>query len=243
MNEPTRLGRRAACAALLGMGGSLVLAGRVQAQEQPQKTARQKGAKGVRRPKTPPSFKNGDFYSVDGKFNEQAAKDACFALCKHFGYPLNDRVLKEIFVTDFGLGQFTEVGLGCVVWVDDKTSNYASLEVFLLPNQMIPEHWHVAIESEGVAPKMEGWTVRYGSTFAYGEGEPTKDIAVKIPACQTKFVTAMKEARLRPGEYVGVSKPMEKHWQQAGPEGCILTETSTYHSGAAVRFTDPKIKF
>ena len=56
-------------------------------------------------------------------------------------------------------------------------------------------------------------------------------------------MTVLKEKPLKPGEVTGISRPMEKHWQQAGPEGCILTETSTFHTGAAVRFTNPKIKF
>jgi hypothetical protein len=30
---------------------------------------------------------------------------------------------------------------------------------------------------------------------------------------------------------------------QAGPQGAIFTEFSTFHTGEAVRFTDPKIKF
>jgi D-lyxose ketol-isomerase len=108
---------------------------------------------------------------------------------------------------------------------------------------MIPEHWHVAVEAEGVKPKMESWVVRYGTTFTYGEGEPTDQIAVKIPEIEAKYVTVRSEKQLRPGEATGVKKPMEKHWQQAGPEGVILSEVSTYHTGAAVRWTDPRIKF
>jgi D-lyxose ketol-isomerase len=90
---------------------------------------------------------------------------------------------------------------------------------------------------------MESWVVRYGETFAYGDGQPTEKPCVKVHECQAKFVTARHETPIRPGEVVGVGKPMEKHWQQAGPEGCILTEMSTYHTGEAVKFTDPAIKF
>jgi D-lyxose ketol-isomerase len=130
-----------------------------------------------------------------------------------------------------------------VVWIDDKNAGYASLEVLLLPNQMIPEHWHVGLEDQKVPPKMESWVVRYGATFAYGDGEPTEKPSVKVHECQAKFVTARHETPIRPGEVVAVGKPLEKHWQQAGPEGCILTEMSTFHAGEAVKFNDPKIKF
>ena len=135
------------------------------------------------------------------------------------------------------------MGLAYVLWVDDKAAGYASLEIYLLPGQMIPEHWHVALDDKKVAAKMESWLVRYGSTFVYGDGQATEKLGVKIHECQAKFITAMHETALRPGDVAGVTKPLEKHWQQAGPEGCILTEMSTYHTGEAVKFTDPKVKF
>ena len=205
--------------------------------------AEDKPGKPARKAKTPLSFDNREFYGPDGKFNEDAAKKAYLKLCAHHGYPVPDSVRKNLAVTDFGLGHFTEAGLAFVAWINDKKAGYASLEVLLLPNQMIPEHWHVALDDQGVAPKMESWLVRYGSTFAYGEGEPAQKPSVKIHECQAKCVTVMHETPIRPGEVAGVGKPMEKHWQQAGPEGCILTEMSTFHSGDAVKFTDPRIKF
>lgn len=232
MSRQNKIGRRAACAGMLAVGGGLLLPHAAPGNESAKKTGAPLG-----------TFRNGDFYDADGKLNQARAKAAYFALLKHYGYPLNDNVRNNIFVSDFGLGRFTEVGLGGVLWLDEKEGNYASIEVFLLPNQMIPEHWHVPLEAEGVGPKVESWIVRYGSTFAYGEGEPTKEPAVKIHACQAKHVTVMHETALRPGEVAGVKRPLAKHWQQAGPKGCILTEVSTYHAGEAVKFTDPKIKF
>ena len=239
MHDTPRIGRRAACLSLFGLGGGLLAAGHALGQEKSDKPK----TKGTKKPRTPPVFNNADYYGPDGKFNEEAAKKAYLTLCRYFGYPVTDNLRKNLFVTDYGLGCFTELGLAAAVWVNEKESNYASLEVLLLPNQMIPEHWHVAVEAEGVKPKMESWVVRYGSTFTYGEGPPVAKPAVKIHPLQAKHVSALCEKALRPGEVAGVSKIGEKHWQQAGPEGCILTEVSTYHTGAAVRFTDPKIKF
>jgi len=244
MNGKLLVTRRGWCGVLAGLGAGL-LAGRqaLSADGSKPGKVKDKTAKLLRKMKTPLSFNNSDFYGPDGKFNEQAAKEAYLKLCDYFGYPLKDKVRKDLGVTDFGLGRFTEVGVGFLAWTNDKQANYASLEVFLLPNQMIPEHWHVAVEEGKVPPKMESWVVRYGATFAYGDGEPTANPSVKVHECQAKFVTARHETPIRPGEVAGISKPMEKHWQQAGSEGCILTEMSTYHTGEAVKFTDPAIKF
>jgi hypothetical protein len=238
MNEKNSIDRRSACAAIVGMGGMLATGQATAAEKNEPATGRR-----TRKRKEPLRFNNADFYGADGKFNEEAAKKAYLDLCRYFGYPINETLVKDIFVSDLGLGKFTEAGLAAVAWMNEKEANYCSLEVLLLPNQMIPEHWHVAVESEGVKPKMESWVVRYGSTFTYGEGEPTEQIAVKIPEIESKHVTVRCEKELRPGESTGVKKPMEKHWQQAGPEGVILTEVSTYHTPAAVRWTDPRIKF
>ncbi len=244
MSRETSINRRTLCGGLMGLGAGLLAARHVAAADD-SKPVRKKKEKSLtaRKSKAPQAIKNSDFYGPDGKFNEQAAKNAYFDLCACFGYPLNDNVRKNLAVTDFGIGRFTEVGLAYVLWIDDKKAGYASLEVFLLPNQMIPEHWHVALEDQKVPAKMESWLVRYGVTYAYDDGEPTEKPNVKIHECQAKFVTAKHETPIRPGEVVGISKPMEKHWQQAGPEGCILTEMSTFHTGEAVRFNDPAIKF
>ncbi len=233
MTRPAKLNRRKACAVLLGTGVGLASA---PVLAQSAAGVAKKGAKA-------PEFKNADFYGPDGKFDADKAKAAYLALLQHYAYPVNDTVRKEMFVTDFGLGHFTEVGLGGVVWMSEKKGNYTSIEVFLLPGQMIPEHWHVPLEAEGVGVKMESWVVRYGSTHTFGEGEATAKPGVKVHACQAKHVTAMHETVLKPGQSTGIKKALEKHWQQAGPEGCILTEVSTYHDGGAVRFTDPNIKF
>ena len=149
----------------------------------------------------------------------------------------------KFFVSDFNLKHFTEVGLGGVLWIADKPGRYSSIEVFLLPDQMIPEHWHVARPDDDVVAKMESWCVRYGSTYAYGEGPATEKPSVKVHPVQAKFVSVWHETAIRPGEVAGIQRPTEKHWQQAGSEGCILTEVSNYHDGAAIRFADPVVVF
>ena len=240
MSCEKKLRRRTVCAALLGFGGTALAAGLAAAQQvRPKIRARKLVV--PRRSMTP--LNNADFYGADGKFNEEAAKKAYFDLMQYYRYPINDNIRNNIFVSDMALGKFTEVGLAAVILVNEQQANYAALEVFLLPNQMIPEHWHVALEDEGITAKMESWVVRYGATFTYGVGEASDPIAVKIPACQREFVTVLNERQLKPGEVTGIAKALDKHWQLAGPEGCILTEVATYHAGNAVRFSDPKIAF
>ncbi|MHB8864491.1 MAG: D-lyxose/D-mannose family sugar isomerase [Pirellulaceae bacterium] len=224
-------------AVAFGLALMAVLAGPLSAQE------RGKKGRAARVAPKLPAYNNADFYTPDGKFNEEAAKKAYFDLMRYYNYPVNETIRQNLFVSDMGLGKFTEVGLSVVILINEKEANYAALEIFLLPNQMIPEHWHVALPDDGVKEKMESWIVRYGTTFTYGVGEPTDPIAVKIPDSQKDYVTVRHEQQLKPGESTGVAKAEDKHWQLAGPEGCILSEIATYHDGKAVRFSDPNIKF
>ena len=108
---------------------------------------------------------------------------------------------------------------------------------------MIAEHWHVALDGEGVKPKMESWIVRYGTTFTYAEGDPTPKLQAKVHESEAKYITVKHETALKVGEVTGIKRAGEKHWQQAGPEGAIVTEVSSYHTVAVVRFTNPNVKF
>jgi D-lyxose ketol-isomerase len=232
MSKGPRIGRRAACATVLGIGGGLLFTDGASAA--PQASCR--GA-------APAALDNAAFYDAQGKFKPEAAQEAYLRFLEAARYPISPRLRKEIWMSDFGLGHFTEVGAGGMFWVNNQKDNYASLDIFLLPGQMIPEHWHVPLPAENVPVKMESWHVRWGSTCTYGEGKPTAKLAVKIPECQQKYVTVRHEKVLTLGEVTGLVRHEQKHWQQAGSAGAIVTESSTFHSGAAVRFTDPKIKF
>jgi len=228
MNKDIKIARRTLCASMLGLGGGLLVPGRSLAAS-------------ARRPKWPLKFSNADFYDSDGTFNVDAAKDAYLVMLKAAGYPMPKDLRENMFAKDWGLGQFTEIGLGGIFWINDKKYNYTSLEMYLLPNQMIPEHWHVGDPAAGIGVKMESWHVRWGKTYTYGEGKPTAKRSVKVPKSQAKHVTALNETPLEVGQVTGLTKPLEKHWQQAGPQGCILTEPSNYHSDELMRYTNPKL--
>ena len=232
MNMDQRIRRRTACAALLGVGGGLVLPGTTSAKA-PARQLRVKAAL---------NYKNSDFYHSDGTFDADAAKDVYLEMLKLAGYPIPKDPKPRMYAKDWGLGEFVNIGLGGFVWVNSKEANYCALEMLLLPGQMIPEHWHVADEANGIGVKMESWHVRWGKTYAYCEGEPTAKMSVKPPASQKAYITALCETPLGVGEVAGLSKPLEKHWQQAGPQGCIITEPSNFHSDACMRYTNPNIK-
>lgn len=184
---------------------------------------------------------NKQFYAADGKFDAEAAKRVYLNFLKQHGYPVNDAITKRLFVSDFGLGRFTEAGLGAIIWWGDEKHNFTGLDAFLLPGQIIPEHWHVKVGN--IPEKMEAWLVRSGEIYTYAEGAPTPNMKARLAAADAANITVKCERILGVGEIAGISRPLEKHWLQAGPQGAVFTEFSTFHTGEAVRFTDPKIKF
>jgi hypothetical protein len=186
-------------------------------------------------------FKNEDFYGADGAFDAAAAKEAYYAMMRHYAYPIPDRLRTEEFWTlDFALGKFTEVGMAGIFWLNNKQDNYFGHEIYLLPGQMIPEHRHVRTPDAG--PKMEGWQVRHGWVYIYGEGEPTPGVEERIPPSHRECAKARSEKKLLPGEVGMLGGAEQWHWMIAGPEGAIVTEYATYHDGNALRFSHPDVK-
>jgi D-lyxose ketol-isomerase len=192
-------------------------------------------------PKALKQYKNGDFYGADGKFDPAKAKAAYYELMEYHHFPVFP-VLKtdELWVLDFGLGRFTEVGMGGVFYINNERDDYLLHDIWLLPGQMIPEHYH--IKTDKVAAKMEAWLVRHGSAWFYSEGEPTPGVEDRIPPTHKGVCRAKHEELKKPGEVVKLEAAESRHWVKAGPEGAILTEVATYHSMDALRFSHPQIK-
>jgi len=184
---------------------------------------------------------NARFYDASGKFDEAAAKAVYIDFLKESGYPINDAIIGKIWVSDFNLGRFTKAGLGGIIWWGDEKNNFSSLDAFLLPGQIIPEHWHEAVDT--IPAKMEAWLVRHGEIYGYAEGEATPKIVAVLDPAEAASVTVRKENIMKVGDVAGITHPLEKHWMQAGPDGAVFSEFSTYHAGKAVKFTDSKIKF
>jgi D-lyxose ketol-isomerase len=182
---------------------------------------------------------NADFYKPDGSFDQDAAKAAYYALMESYDYPIPDFLKGEDFwVLDFGLGNFAEVGMGGTFWINNVEHDYLGHEIFLLPGQMIPEHWHVATES--CRAKVEAWHLRYGSVTLMGEGEPTPGF--EIPPMHREIATARKATVLKPGETSPLPAPLERHFMIAGPQGAIVSEYASAHDMAGLRFTHPGVK-
>jgi D-lyxose ketol-isomerase len=189
-----------------------------------------------------PKWKTEDFYGPDGKFNVEAAKKAYYQMMDYYAYPIVPRLKGDEFWTlDFGLGKFMEVGMAGIFWINNKQDNYFGHEIYLLPGQMIPEHAHAKTEEAGA--KLEGWHVRYGSVWVYGEGEPIPGVDERIPPTHKQHAVARTEKLLKPGECACLNAAEKKHWMRSGPEGAIVTEYATYHDGKGLRFSHPDVKF
>lgn len=179
--------------------------------------------------------KNADFYGADGKFDVEKGKDAVIALMKHHGYPVFPGVREKIWVSDYGRGKFMEVGLAAVMFKNNVADRYMLMDLFLMPNQMLPEHWHLG--GEGNPPKQEGWLVRYGQSHVVGEGDD--NLTIKVPAIHNGGqVTVKHDTLANPGEFVPLNRALAHHWQMAGPEGAIITEVANVHTDSAVRHLD-----
>jgi hypothetical protein len=181
------------------------------------------------------AFDNAAFYAADGTFNEEAARDAVVRLMERYHYPVTGKTRDQLWVSDYGTGRFTEVGLAAIMHANDTVNRYMLQDLFLLPNQMLPEHWHE--KPAGLPAKMEGWLVRAGSSYIVGEGEDNLAAfpAIKIPACHAGGVTVKHVVEALPGDFVHLSRVYSRHWQFAGPGGAIITEVANVHDGASVR--------
>ena len=184
-------------------------------------------------------FDNASFYDATGKFQEEKAKDAVIALMKYHGYPVYKEMREKLWVSDYGLGQFTRLGLAARSWVNNEKDYYMLMDIYLLPGQMLPEHWHE--KPDKLPQKMEGWLVRYGLSHIVGEGEPNLGPDVVVPKIHMGGqVTTKHEVAAGPGDFVPLVKVGTRHWQLAGPEGAIITEVANVHSNEAVRHSDQK---
>jgi len=185
-------------------------------------------------------FNNSDFYDAMGRFKQEAAKDAYFTLMKYHGYPVFPGMREKLWVSDYGTGRFTELGLGACMFINNERDRYMGMDLFLLPNQMLPEHYHLATAKGGA--KLEGWHVRHGVSYVYGEGEPIRNMKAVVPSCHQP-VTVKHEVILHPGETTTLNRATARHWQFGGPEGAIVSEYANFHDDNGVRHTDARLVF
>ncbi len=186
------------------------------------------------------TYTNADFYDAAGEFLAEKAKAAYFDMFRRFDYPISETLRKGIWVLDFRLGDFANVGMGGIFWLNRQDYGYFGHEIYLLPGQMIPEHQHLATD-KGPA-KMESWQPRHGMIYTFGEGEPTPQFLVKIPASQREIVKSRHCKPLAVDEVGDLNRREAWHFMVAGPEGALVTEYGTYHDMEGLRFSNPKAK-
>jgi len=188
-------------------------------------------------------FDNASFYDKDGKFIEAKGKEAIIALMKYHNYSLVAEVEKDpskLWVSDYGTGQFTTLGLAAWMFMNNEDDRYMLMDLYLLPGQMLPEHWHLATDKNPA--KREGWLIRHGLSHVVGIGEANLSKDVVIPKCHDGGkATTMHETIATPGTFVPLAKVGSKHWQFGGPEGAIITEVANVHSDDGVRHQDKAI--
>jgi D-lyxose ketol-isomerase len=81
-----------------------------------------------------PKHKNEDFYK-DGKFQVDKAKQAYFDMMAAYGYPVPESLRTNMWATDFGLGDFVNVGMAGIFWVNFQETGYFAHEIYLLPGR------------------------------------------------------------------------------------------------------------
>ena len=183
-------------------------------------------------------YTNADFYK-DGKIQPEIAKKAYLEMLESYGVPFSKTLEAGIWITDFNLGDFENVGMAGIFWLNDSVHGYFGHEIYLLPNQMIPEHRHVATKFPA---KFESWKVNHGWCYNFGIGDPTANPPA-FPSSQKDFITSLSFVRQNVDEVVPLKEIETPHFLFAGDNGLIVTEYATYHDGAGLRFTNPNVAF
>jgi hypothetical protein len=186
------------------------------------------------------TYRSADFYDAQGKFLVDKAREAYYDMFRRFHYPISDTLRKDMWILDFGLGDFARIGMAGIFWVNRQEHGYFGHEIFLLPGQMIPEHCHLATDKG--AAKMESWQPRRGMVYTFGEGPATPDLLDKIPPSQRDLVKSRHGQALGIDEIAHLNRLTAWHFMVAGSEGALVTEYGTFHDMAGLRFSNPKIK-
>ena len=184
------------------------------------------------------TYTNADFYDAEGKFLKDKARDAYYDMFRRFHYPVTETIRKDMWILDFGLGDFVNVCMAGILWVNRQDYGYFGHEIYLLPGQMIPEHCHLATD-KGPA-KMESWQPRRGMIYTFGEGEPTPELLAKVPKSQRSVIKSRHCKPLKVDEVGDLNRRTAWHFMVGGPEGALVTEYGTYHDMDGLRFSNPK---
>jgi D-lyxose ketol-isomerase len=150
---------------------------------------------------------------------------------------VTEEELKKVEITDFGLGDFFNIGLGVVIYVN--TERICAKELALTPYQICPQHLHPHINDN--PGKEETFRCRWGEVYLYVSGPETKNIKAKIPRKYKDRFSVFHEIILKPGNQYTL-EPDTWHWFQGGENGAVLSEFSTHSNDARDIFYDKKIE-
>ncbi len=153
------------------------------------------------------------------------------------GIVLTPQEAQQIEIADCGLGEIETLGLQLITYIN--TDRCCAKELVLFANQLFPEHRHPPVGND--PGKEETFRCRQGEVYLYVEGEATPHPRGTPPPHRAAYFTAWHEIILRPGEQYTLH-PNIKHWFQAGPHGCIVSEFSTRSTDEHDIFTDPTIR-
>ncbi len=173
-------------------------------------------------------YTNADFYR-DGIFQKDIAKKAIKQFIIQQGETYTEYMDSLLWISDFGLGDYEHVGLASVTWFNDPEYDYFAMTMYLLPDQMIPEHVHRPISTTPTRPaKHESWKVIKGMVYNFSE---IGDATPNPPAISNSFGTPVCQnfTTLYPTYTQRLSKPESWHFMIAGPQGAIVDEYGIHH--------------
>lgn len=166
---------------------------------------------------------------------EQYQKEAVHMI-ERAGMVVRDEEKANIEIADFGLGRFTDIGLGVLVYVN--TNRSCAKELAMWPRQTCPEHRHP--DTAAGPGKEETFRCRWGKVFLYVPGEKTDPTHATLTEGDEQHINVWHEVELNPGEQYTLSSDT-LHWFQAGDDGAVISEFSTASTDEADIFTDPNI--
>ncbi|MBJ9660265.1 hypothetical protein MJS38_17875, partial [Burkholderia gladioli] len=185
-------------------------------------------------------YTNADFY-VDGVFQKEVAKDAIAQLAESYGQRITPEMRAQLWISDFGLHDFEHVGLTEMIWVNQQQYGYYAMTMYLLPNQMLPEHRHMPIASPPARPaKHESWRVLHGWVYDFSEIGPK---SAEIPAIPKSFgpVRSQNVVVQHEGEVRQLKQLESWHFMMASPQGAIVDEYGNWQDHRGWFSSNPKV--
>lgn len=164
------------------------------------------------------------------------AQKRALAYMEKAGVVLSKKDRENVSVADFGLSDLERQGGQILTFFN--TERLSAKVIVLFPWQILPEHWHPALEND--IGKEEIMRVRWGEVYLYVLGEPTPHSKAKIPPGEKDYFTVWHEVILKSGDQY-ILKPQTVHWFQASRKGAVIDNYSSTARDLQDGFTNPRI--